>query len=138
MGVGIVTASEERRHGTVLVVDDEAIVRMTGADMLEDAGFRVLEAGSADEAVRILEEADDVQVVFSDVRMPGSMDGVALAELVHRRWPNIGILLTSGHTVLGRRELPEGGHFLPKPYRLSLVLDEVCALMAERPIVGRN
>ncbi len=78
--MGEITAS------TVLFVEDEQFVRMIGVDALEEAGYIVLEAGSADEALVMLEEGDDVHVLFTDIRMPGSMDGLRLASVVHERW----------------------------------------------------
>lgn len=73
----------------VLIVEDEPLVRLTGADLLGEAGFEVLEAANADEALRILEATPEVRVVFSDVEMPGSLDGLGLARRVCRRWPSI-------------------------------------------------
>ena len=99
----------------VLIVEDEPFVRLTGADLLAEAGFEVLEAGNADEALRILEATPEVRVVFSDVDMPGSLDGLDLARNICRRWPSIGIVLTSGHRI--RAEIiPRESRFLPKPY----------------------
>jgi CheY-like chemotaxis protein len=102
------------RH-VVLIVEDEPFVRVTGADLLAEAGFEVLEAGSADEALRILEATPEVRVVFSDVEMPGSLDGLGLARRICRRWPTIGIVLTSGHRVRAEM-IPCEGRFLTKPY----------------------
>jgi DNA-binding NtrC family response regulator len=93
--------------------------------MLADAGFKVIEAESADEALRILEQASDVQVLFTDIRMPGSMDGLQLATLVHKRWPNIKLLLTSGHRSLNPGEVPDDGRFLPKPYSLTAIVHQI-------------
>lgn len=102
------------RH-VVLIVEDEPLVRLTGADLLADAGFEVLEARNADEALRILEATPEVRVVFSDVEMPGSLDGLGLARNICQRWPRIGILLTSGRGI--REEaFPREGRFLTKPY----------------------
>jgi CheY-like chemotaxis protein len=105
------------RLPVVLVVDDEPLVRMTAADELDEAGFQVLEAANADEALDVLEEcADEVQVLFTDVNMPGSMDGMALAEQVHRRWPHVLLLISSGYARPHPDEIPDHGHFVPKPY----------------------
>ena len=102
------------RH-VVLIVEDEPFVRLTGADLLAEAGFEVLEAGNADEALRILEATPEVRVVFSDVEMPGSLDGLGLARRICQRWPSIGIVLTSGHRVRAET-IPCDGRFLAKPY----------------------
>ena len=123
---GTVDVSEERR--TVLVVEDEMTVRLIGADALADAGYEVIEAASADEALRVLEDADEVHLLFTDIRMPGRMDGLQLADEVHRRWPNIKILVTSGDTWPSKDRIPDDGHFLSKPYRLDALQDEVASL----------
>src|SRR5437867_3510401 len=102
------------RH-VVLIVEDEPLLRLTGADLLAEAGFEVLEARTADEALRILEATPDVRVVFSDVEMPGTLDGLGLARNICQRWPSIGILLTSGHRIRAET-IPHEGRFLAKPY----------------------
>jgi DNA-binding NtrC family response regulator len=113
----------------VLLVEDEPMIRAIGIDALEDAGYEVIEARDADEAVRILEAAGEVQVLFTDIRMPGSMDGLALANLVHERWPAMKILITSGDTFPRAAQLPYDGHFLAKPYRLETLQSEVTSLL---------
>ncbi len=99
----------------VLIVEDEPLVRLTGADLLVEGGFEVLEAGNAGEALRILEATPEVRVVFSDVEMPGSLDGLGLARCICQRWPDIGIILTSGNRIRAET-IPCEGRFLPKPY----------------------
>ena len=101
----------------VLVVEDEALVRLDAADTVRDAGFDVIEAADADDAIRILESRNDICVVFSDIDLPGSMDGLKLAAAVSRRWPPVRLILTSGHVRVTPAELPEGGRFFAKPYR---------------------
>jgi len=115
----------------ILLVEDETLVRIVGSDALTDAGFEVLEAASADDALRILETADEVSVLLTDIRMPGSMDGLQLAHLVHARWPAIKILLTSGDTWPQRDAIPDDGRFLAKPYDLQTLQDEVEGLIRE-------
>jgi CheY-like chemotaxis protein len=100
----------------ILVVEDDFLLRMHAADIIRDAGFDVVEASSADEAIIILESRNDISVVFTDVQMPGSMDGLKLARAVRGRWPPIQIITTSGQCVVQAADLPEGGRFLPKPY----------------------
>ncbi|MBB5724728.1 CheY-like chemotaxis protein [Sphingomonas endophytica] len=117
---------------TVLIVEDELFVRMIGADALEEAGYSVIEAASADEALAVLEEADNVEVLFTDIRMPGSMDGLKLAEVVHERWPGIRILLTSGDTRPSRADIPDDGRFLAKPYRFESLSRELTTLLDSR------
>jgi two-component system, response regulator PdtaR len=117
----------------VLIVEDEMIVRLVGVDAAADAGYEVLEAGSADEALRIIEDAGDIQILFSDIRMPGSMNGLELAQLVHDRWPDIKILLTSGDTWPPKDAIPDEGRFLAKPYKLERLQRELDELNAIRP-----
>ncbi|WP_066918733.1 response regulator [Methylobacterium sp. CCH5-D2] len=101
----------------VLVVEDEGSVRMVAVDILEDEGFTVLEVATADEAWPVLERCSDIGVLFTDVNMPGSMDGLALAARVAERWPHIRLVLTSGRCGLSTHEIPDHGRFLQKPYR---------------------
>ena len=92
----------------VLIVEDEALIRMGAVRMIEDAGFEVIEAANADEAIQILESRSGIRVVFTDIHMPGSMDGLKLAHAVRDRWPPIKIIVTSGRELLTERDLPEG------------------------------
>jgi len=105
----------------VLIVEDEALVRMTALDMIEEAGFEILEATNADEAILLLEARRDITVVFTDIEMPGSMNGLRLAEAVRDRWPPVKIIATSGHYVVRDGDLPSGGLFLAKPYSLNQI-----------------
>ncbi|MCG6205181.1 response regulator [Rhodopseudomonas sp. HC1] len=104
------------RKPVVLVVEDEALLRMNAVDIVHQAGFAVIEASTADEAIEILEARDDISVVFTDIQIPGSMDGLKLARAVRGRWPPIQIIATSGRVRVSEKDLPEGGRFLPKPY----------------------
>jgi CheY-like chemotaxis protein len=99
----------------VLIVEDEFLLRMDAADIIAAAGFEVVEAENADQAIEILEARRDITVVFTDIQMPGSMDGLKLARAVRGRWPPIKIVATSGRVHV-ERDLPEGGRFLLKPY----------------------
>jgi CheY-like chemotaxis protein len=100
----------------VLIVEDELLLRMDAVDMIAAAGFEVVEARDADQAIEILEARRDITVVFTDIQMPGSMDGLKLARAVRGRWPPIKIIATSGRVHISETDLPEGGRFLPKPY----------------------
>ena len=93
----------------VLIVEDELLLRMNAVDMIKSAGFEVVEAENADEAIEILEVRRDITVVFTDIQMPGSMDGLKLARAVRGRWPPIKIVATSGLVDVGEKDLPEGG-----------------------------
>ena len=96
---------------------------MTAADELDEAGFQVLEAKNADEALVLLEaHSDEVQVLFTDVDMPGSMDGMALAERVYQRWPHVLLLISSGHARPHPDEIPDHGRFVPKVVAARLIL----------------
>jgi len=106
-------------HNTVLVVEDEVLIRIIAADALEDSGFKVLEAANAAEALKMLDEHDEVAVLFTDINMPGDMDGLALARHVSEERPEIKVIVTSGKQWLDSASLPEAGMFLPKPYRAS-------------------
>src|SRR6185503_6688605 len=83
----------------VLVVEDELVLRMRAVDIVEDAGFTPVQAVNADQAISILETRSDISVLFTDIQMPGSMDGLRLAQAVHDRWPSIKIILVSGQIV---------------------------------------
>ena len=113
------------RRPVILVVEDEFLLRMDAAEMVAAAGFVVVEAANADEAIEILETRSDIAVVFTDIQMPGTMDGLRLARAVRGRWPPIKIVATSGHLTVAETDLPEGGRFLPKPYS---AVDVICVL----------
>lgn len=108
--------SEGHAGSAVLVVEDEALIRLDIVDCLEEAGCEVEEAANAAQAVRILESRKDIRLVFTDVDMPGSMDGLKLAAYVRDRWPPIKIIVTSGHVSVMPDQIPAGGRFFSKPY----------------------
>jgi two-component system, response regulator PdtaR len=112
----------------VLVVEDESLVRMNAVSLLEEAGFGVLEAGSADEAIALLESRSDIRIVFTDINMPGSMDGLRLAHAIRNRWPPIELVLTSGKMRIGNDEMPSRGLFLSKPYEPQRLVEVVRSL----------
>jgi CheY-like chemotaxis protein len=124
----LMTWGDSAKIPAVLIVEDEALVRSGAAKMVEDAGFEVIEAANADEAIRILESNRDIRVVFTDVQMPGSMDGLKLAHAVRNRWPPIKIIVTSGHELLTEQELPKGARFFAKPYSPFQIRDALRAL----------
>ncbi len=99
----------------VLVVEDEMLLRMRAVDMVEDAGYVPVEAVDADEAFAILQSRSDIALLFTDVQMPGSMNGLQLALAVHERWPRIMIILASGQLKLSENEIPENSRFFGKP-----------------------
>jgi CheY-like chemotaxis protein len=119
----------EAKRAVILIVEDELLIRMNAVEMIEEA-YEVVEAASADEAIAILEGRLDITVVFTDIQMPGSMDGLKLAAAVRDRWPPIMIVATSGRAKLGAGDLPEGGRFLPKPYSPSEIMKILRELIA--------
>jgi CheY-like chemotaxis protein len=128
----------ESRPTVILVVEDEALVRMIASDILtEKGGYRVLEAAHAEEALTLLESRHDVRLVFTDVEMPGSLDGFALARIVDMRFPGIKAIVTSGRMTPGAGDLPKGTRFLPKPYAPLALVGMVRGILdeAEKPIM---
>jgi CheY-like chemotaxis protein len=109
----------------VLVVEDEMLLRMRAVGMVEDAGFTPVEAVDAHEAVAILESRSDIALIFSDIQMPGTMDGLMLAHLVHKRWPPIQIILVSGQLRLETFDMPPGSRFFGKPLQASLMMAQM-------------
>jgi CheY-like chemotaxis protein len=107
----------------VLLVDDEPMLRMLAREGLEDAGFEVVEADDAEAALEILGARADVTVLFTDVNMPGPLDGLALARRVHEQWPAIQLVLTSGRGLAA--PLPDDGRFMPKPYSIVELISAV-------------
>lgn len=112
----------------VLVVEDEVLVREDAADILEHGGFEVLQAGDAEEALAMLEERS-ADVLFTDVNLAGQ-DGLGLARMVHERWPEMGLLITSGRARILPDEMPDDGRFIGKPYLARAVVATVKDLLA--------
>jgi CheY-like chemotaxis protein len=115
--------SAARQKTLVLVVEDEPMLLLMAADLVEDAGFEAITATNADEAIRILESRNDIAIVFTDIDMPGSMDGLKLAAAVRGRWPPIEIIVTSGHVDVKSQQLPDRGRFFRKPYESQKIVD---------------
>ena len=109
----------------VLVVEDELMLRMRAVDIVQDAGFESIEAISADEAIAILESRDDISCLFTDIQMPGSMDGLKLAHVTHVRWPHIKIILVSGQIAVTESDKPEDSKFFPKPLEIEQMILEL-------------
>jgi CheY-like chemotaxis protein len=109
----------------VLIVEDEMVLRMRAVDIVEDAGFTAVEAVNADEALSILESRSDISLLFSDIQMPGSMDGLKLAYAVHERWPAIKIILVSGHVKLSDADKPTDSRFFGKPLEVKQMISEL-------------
>jgi CheY-like chemotaxis protein len=119
------------KRPVVLIVEDELLLRINAAEMIAESGFDVVEAGNADEAIAILEARPEIHIVFTDIQMPGSLDGLKLARFVRGRWPAIKIVATSGRVALCDADLPEGGVFIGKPYtaaEISATLRDLAGL----------
>ena len=113
----------------VLVVEDEMVLRMRAVDIVEDAGFTAVEAVNADEALAILEGRSDIALLFSDIQMPGSMDGLKLAQAVRERWPSIKIILMSGQVKLADADKPRDSLFFAKPLDVKQMITELQAMV---------
>ena len=113
----------------VLIVDDDPLLRMLAVDVVEEAGFAAIEEGDADEAVALLEVRSDIALVFTDINMPGTMDGLKLAHAVRDRWPPVKIIVVSGQIRPGQEELPPNTRFFEKPYRAAAMVEELRSLV---------
>lgn len=123
----------DRSRIGILVVEDEPLLLMDAMDMIEDAGFTVYGAAHAAQALALLERHDDIRILFTDIDMPGTMDGLKLAHAVRERWPPVSIIVTSGHVRVETGQLPEHGVFLSKPYRPTSVVDAIDVLARDLP-----
>ncbi len=113
---GLMNGPTTSQRIVVLLVEDEPFVRMATADALADAGYEVIETANAHAAQEVPQSRGDIRVLFTDVKMPGPMNGLELASLVCRRWPHISVVITSGHLEPGSNHLPEKAVFIAKPY----------------------
>ncbi|MBY5458933.1 response regulator [Rhizobium beringeri] len=120
------------RYGkaVVLVVEDSTIIRMSAVDLVFSAGYEALEACDADEAIRILESRNDIDLVFTDVQMPGTMDGIKLSHYIRDRWPPVRLIVASGEAILEESNLPTGSRFFSKPYDNHAITDAMAHLLS--------
>ena len=123
------STSLQKSSPVVLIVEDEPVLRMLAVEVVEEAGFIAIEARDADEAVILLESRTDIAMLFTDINMPGSMDGLKLAHAVRDRWPPIEILVVSGKQRLQPSELPSNSCFLGKPYQVTALVEELRSLV---------
>ncbi|WP_207415186.1 response regulator [Roseomonas haemaphysalidis] len=114
----------------MLIVEDEPLLRMDAMDLAEDVGLRAYGAANADEAISLLEQNNDIRILFTDIQMKGSIDGLKLAHAVRKRWPPIQILVTSGVAKVTTDQLPENGLFFTKPYPPQLLMDTMRRIAA--------
>ncbi len=127
--------SYDRRRIAVLVVEDEPLLLMDAFDMIEDAGFTVYGAANAAEAISLMEKHDEIRILFTDVDMPGSMDGLKLAYAVRDRWPRVSVIIASGHVNVTHETVPENGIFFSKPYPPASVVQALDGI-AEQIVQG--
>lgn len=125
------TGASANRPPVILIVDDEPLLRTLAMEVVEDAGFLVLQAADADEAIVLLETNPGVALLFTDINMPGTMDGLILAHVVRSRWPAIKLLVASGRERLGPYDLPANSCFLAKPYRSEAMITKLRLLVAQ-------
>lgn len=117
-------------RATILVVEDEPLIRMSAVDLIISAGFMAIEAKNADAAIGILESRPDIHLVFTDVDMPGSMDGIKLCHYIRDRWPPVKLLVASGKTIIAESQLPVGAMFFSKPYAYNTIVEAMTRLLA--------
>lgn len=117
----------------VLVVEDEPLLRLMAEELIEDGGFEVVSVADAASAVRILETRLDIRIVFTDIDMPGGMDGIRLAAVIRERWPPIEIVVTSSHIQISQTQMPERGVFVSKPYDGQQLVELLRTMAENRP-----
>jgi CheY-like chemotaxis protein len=115
----------------ILVVEDDPIIRMGALQLVVDAGFEAIAASDADEAIRILEARSDIHLVFTDVGMPGTMDGIKLAHYIRHRWPPVKLIVASGEVIADESHLPAGARFFHKPYSESTIVGAMVAMLSD-------
>jgi len=128
--MGNMRDSEHQSEPVVLVVEDESIIRMQAVVIIEEAGYNVVEACNADEAIAILKTREDIGIVVTDIEMPGSMDGIKLARAIRDQWPPIELIITSGRYRVRTNQLPPRAQFMPKPYTPNVLVTAIRRLDA--------
>jgi CheY-like chemotaxis protein len=119
------TLKENVDHPTILVAEDNVLLRLNTFELLEEHGYTVIEAGNAEEALKVMENRKDVRLLFTDIQMPPGVDGLELAREVHKRWPKVILFITSGQVQPSRAEIADGGSFIQKPYQCEDLLDQI-------------
>jgi DNA-binding NtrC family response regulator len=113
----------------VLVVEDSPVILLSAVELVTTAGFASVGAENADEAIAILEARSDIGLVFTDVEMPGTMDGVKLAHYIRERWPPIHLIVASGRTIVEEGQLPARSRFFSKPYDHNAIVGEITRML---------
>jgi two-component system, response regulator PdtaR len=119
------------REAVILVVEDNPVIRICSLDLLRSAGFVALEASDADEAIRILEARSDIRLVFTDIGMPGTMDGIKLAHYIRDRWPPVKLIVASGSAIVSQSHLPAGAKLIAKPYADSSIVEAMVGMLSD-------
>jgi CheY-like chemotaxis protein len=122
------TPTSNAEHPTILVADDDEILRLHAAELLEASGYTVVEADSAEEALQVMEARKDVRLLFTDIQMPPGIDGLDLARQVHQRWPSVLLVITSAQIRPAKSEIADDGRFLRKPYLAKDLLRQLSEL----------
>jgi two-component system, response regulator PdtaR len=122
---GMTQAPSAADHPTVLVTEDDELLRLNASELLEESGYTVVEADSAEEALKVMEARKDVRLLFTDIQMPPGCDGLELARQVHKRWPKVLLVITSGQVQPTKAEIADHGRFIRKPYRAKELLGEI-------------
>jgi two-component system, response regulator PdtaR len=117
-------------RAVILLVEDDAIIRMGTVDLVLSAGYEALEAKGADDAIHILESRNDIDLVFTDVQMRGRMDGIKLSHYIRERWPSVELIVASGIAIFEESSLPEGSQFFSKPYNDFAIADTMARMLA--------
>lgn len=110
---------------TILVAEDNAILRLDASELLKDHGYTVVEAANADEAIKLMESRKDIRMLFTDIEMPPGCNGLELAYEVHNRWPKVLLVITSGRVEPARDEIADHGIFIRKPYKPNDLLAQI-------------
>jgi two-component system, response regulator PdtaR len=125
------TQTQSTDHPTILVAEDDELLRLHASELLEESGYTVVEADSAEEALKVMETRKDVRMLFTDIQMPLGCDGLELARQVHKRWPSVLLVITSAQIQPTKAEIADHGRFIRKPYRAKQLLGEIDELIKE-------
>ena len=123
------TQTPSADHPTILVTEDDELLRLYTSQLLEESGYTVVEADSAEEALKVMEARKDVRLLFTDIQMPPGVDGLELAREVHKRWPSVLLVITSGQVRPTRGEIADHGRFIRKPYLAKDLLGQIGELL---------
>jgi len=124
-GLACMTQNTSTDHPTILVAEDNKLLRLLASDLLEEHGYTVVEADNSEEALKVMETRKDVRLLFTDIQMPPGCDGLELAREVHNRWPKVRLVITSGQVQPTRAEIADEARFIRKPYQAKDLLDQI-------------